>query len=45
VAVVIAPGVDVAAFLSGLALGLLVVFAAWVPLAGLGLLRRLLGMS
>jgi|tagenome__1003787_1003787.scaffolds.fasta_scaffold20975602_4 hypothetical protein len=41
----LAPGVDADAFLAGLGLGLGVLFAAWVPLASIGLLRRLLGMS
>lgn len=39
------PGVDADAFATGLGMGLLLVFATWVPLAGVGLLRRLLGMS
>jgi len=42
---VLVPGVDIDAFTAGLAGGLLVVFVAWLPLAALGLLRRLLGMS
>jgi hypothetical protein len=39
------PGVDPDAFLTGLGFGLAIVFMAWVPLAGIGLIRRLLGMS
>lgn len=38
-------GVDPAAFAAGLFAGMLVVFTVWMPLAALGLIRRLMGIS
>lgn len=38
-------GVDLDAFTTGLGLGFLVAFAAWVPLAALSIVRRLMSID
>lgn len=41
----IAPGVDVDGFTAGLAVAAVAVFAAWMPLAAISLVRRLMAYS